>query len=482
MIRLVIFFIVVAVLAWAAAWLANNPGDIQISWLGYEAQPSMGVLVAAIAILMLAAVLIVELLRWLYVLPKRVVRAREHSKEKEGYQAMAMGMVAAAAGDPAETRAFKKRAEKLLGEDHAGNLLLAAQNAELEGKRELAHLKYQRMLKTPETEFLGLRGLLSDALKRGDLEEALTHARKAYRRKPDTQWVLTTLFDLLTRTNRWKEGLRVIDDMRRHKLLTSAEATRRRAILHHMQAKELGEEGKIGDALPLARQAASLSPGFAPPAVQASELALADGSDRLARKVIETCWSRKPHPDLAKAYAALVTEESADARIERFERLYNLQPNDTVTLQTMAEIALAAGRKEKARDYIDRAIKDQPTAGTYRLAAEIERSIDRNSTKAAEHETMALQAQADHTWVCQETGRVSDHWGPFGPEGDFDSLAWETPPKVATLVTDHDHADGFVLDAPKAGDGAAAPSDVSGAKIVPVKPEPTVVDVKSAAS
>ncbi len=43
-----------------------------------------------------------------------------------------------------------------------------------------------------------MRGLLADAVKRGDQEEALALAKRAYERSPNTSWVLTTYFDLLT--------------------------------------------------------------------------------------------------------------------------------------------------------------------------------------------------------------------------------------------------------------------------------------------
>ena len=82
-----------------------------------------------------------------------------------------------------------RRADKLL--DHApATLLLSAQTAQLEGDEGAART-FQEMLKHQETEFLGLRGLLAQAMKDGDWESALTLARRAYLRRPNTPWVLT---------------------------------------------------------------------------------------------------------------------------------------------------------------------------------------------------------------------------------------------------------------------------------------------------
>jgi len=52
------------------------------------------------------------------------------------------------------------------------------------------------MLERPETAFLGLRGLLMQALKAGDRREALELARRAYEERPKTGWAITTLLAL----------------------------------------------------------------------------------------------------------------------------------------------------------------------------------------------------------------------------------------------------------------------------------------------
>ena len=64
------------------------------------------------------------------------------------------------------------------------------------------------MLKHPETEFLGLRGLLAQAIKDDDTATALRLARRAHLRRPNTPWVLTTLFDLQTQAGLWDRGAR----------------------------------------------------------------------------------------------------------------------------------------------------------------------------------------------------------------------------------------------------------------------------------
>ena len=138
------------------------------------------------------------------------------------------------------------------------------------------------MLKHGETEFLGLRGLLAQAIKDGDDETALELARRAYLRRPNTPWVLSTLFDLQTRSGLWTEAQSTIADMARHKLIDRATATRRRAILLHQQAAAERAAGRPSEALRLARKAHKLQPDLAPLAIQASALAEQANQPRVA--------------------------------------------------------------------------------------------------------------------------------------------------------------------------------------------------------
>ena len=55
MIRVVRFLLAVAVLAAGFVWVADRPGDVAITWMGYRIETS--VMVAALAIAMLVLVL-----------------------------------------------------------------------------------------------------------------------------------------------------------------------------------------------------------------------------------------------------------------------------------------------------------------------------------------------------------------------------------------------------------------------------------------
>lgn len=435
MIRLIVFLIVAAALAWVAVWLANSPGEVVLRWEATDTVLPVGIAVAIVAGISAAAIVVYEVWRWLAQLPRRVRSNRQQKRQIRGYQELSHGLIAAAAGDVTGARAHTRQAEKLL-QANAATLLLSAQTAQLEGKEDVAQLKFTQMLKRPQTEFLGIRGLLADAVKRNDQTEALALARRAYERSPNTSWVLTTYFDLLTRAGKWGDALKLVNDLAREKLVSGPEATRRRALMKHMLAVEAVDEKRYGEALTQARRATGLAPSFAPAAVTAAQAANGQGKFRLARRLLEDCWRLEPHPDLAATYSALVPDETADERLRRFARLEKLVPNHLTTQLVMAELAMNARHWDTAKRHLDKALTLEPTAGAYRLYAEYERASGGGDAKARDWLAKAADAPADKVWVCEDTGEVLAAWQLFGPSGRFDSVHWDSPPKVAPMIRD----------------------------------------------
>jgi HemY protein len=434
MIRLVVFLAIAIALSVLAAWLVDQPGRAALTWGGIRIETSLAVLVIGVLLIGVVLTLLFEIFRVIRGAPRRFSAHRQRSRNDKGHQALAQGLVAAAAGDTAAAKACTRRADRLLG--HApSTLLLSAQTAQLEGDEDAARETFQEMLRHRETEFLGLRGLLAQAIKDGDDETALKLARRAYLRRPNTPWVLSTLFDLQTRAGLWQEAQETVAEMARHKLIDRATATRRRAILLHQQAAAQRALGRPYEALYLARKAHKLQPDLAPLAVQASALAEQTDQPRIAGKVIETAWKANPHPALAKAYLELDGKASPDERLKRMERLYQLKPGQLESELALAEQAIAARAWPAARAALERARKLEPTASVYRLLAEVAQA-EGDGEQARRLLAQAVDAPPDRAWLCESNGEARAGWSPFGPDGRFDSLRWGSPRKIVPLLGD----------------------------------------------
>src|SRR5215475_13419999 len=70
MIRVVVFLVLAAAFVnYVAIWLADLPGTVPVTWIGYDAEVPIGILIAAVAC---AAVLVWELALWLLRAPRRI--------------------------------------------------------------------------------------------------------------------------------------------------------------------------------------------------------------------------------------------------------------------------------------------------------------------------------------------------------------------------------------------------------------------------
>lgn len=430
MIRIILYIVQVALLVAVAVWLAEHPGEVRIDFLGYRIETSAALVAAAVALLVVAAALIYRFWRSLIQAPGDFAVWRRERRRRKGYRALTQGMVAVAAGDADEARRQARQADVLLG-DPPLTMLLAAQAAQLEGDEDAARKYFTAMLDNPETAFLGVRGLLTQANRSGDRAKALELAQRAHAIKPDTPWVLGALFDLQTQAGRWEDALATLKQAARGRQVGEAEARRRRAVLLLAQARAAEAEGRDDTALDRAKDAIDLTPDLVPAVALVARRYLKVGKIRRATRTVERAWAATPHPELAAAYGAIWRDEPALDRFKAFERLAQLKPEHPESHIALAEAALEAQLWGAARNHLEQARKAEPSARVLRLLARLEES-EHNDLDAArrwlEHAAVAVAAPQ---WVCTSCGAVSAEWTPLcGHCHAFDGLRWQAPVRI----------------------------------------------------
>lgn len=460
MIRFALAIVALALLLLATGWFAVNPGTVTINWLGYRIEASVGVLALAVGLVVLLLTGLLRLFIYMVTAPSRIAAWRGERRRRTGYLALSRGMVAVAAGDAAAARQSSRRAEALLalGETPLP-LLLAAQAAQLEGDEKEARRCFTMMLERPETQFLGLRGLLSQAVRAGDMPRAVALAKHAYELKPNTPWVLTALFDLLIRQGEWRAAEDVVERAEKRKVLPPARARRDLAILAHAQSLQAERAGQTPDALRFARRAHRLTPELAPLATRLAALLIRDGHQREAAKIIEQSWPLSPQPDLARLYLDAKAESDPLKRVGLMEKLTKLAPHHVESHLALARAAMGAGLWGKARDELaavtglnngapasaGAAAVIDPPARAYRMLAELEEAEHGDSAAAKRALERAGFARPDETWTCRECSARATDWTPLCPSCQaFDTLEWASPRPIAML------AEGPGLRGPKA--------------------------------
>jgi HemY protein len=447
-----LFGLVILALAVAiAAYFAGHPGRVDIIWQDWEIETSVGVLAAAVAIAIVAGVGLYLLASLILSLPRALLRRRREQQRRAGYRALSEGLVAIAAGDAEEAKRHVHKADQLLA-DPPLTLLLSAQAAQLAGDGAAARKFFTAMIERPETEFLGLRGLINDALREGDDTAALRLAERAKSLRPATPWVVETLLQLEVRGGRWEEARVTVAEAIRKKSLPAARARHHHSVILYELSLAAEKSGDPRRALALAEQAQRLAPDIAAPAAQHARCLAGEGRKKAAAKAIERAWRTAPVPELAQLYQALFEGEPPLARLKRLERLVAQNPGGRESHVAAAEAALGAQLWGEARRHLERALalpappyrrgNGLPVAADSDLARPTPRlGRLRARLEAAEYGTAggfdeAAGALPDPCYICAHCGGESQEWHSLCSYcGAFDTLAWHTPARsIATFL------------------------------------------------
>ncbi len=422
-----------AALIGAAVWLAEHPGQVALQWFGYRIETSLALVLLALVIVVW---LLVGLFRFLFGLaraPRRLRHLRVERRRRSGYMALTRGMVAVAAGDVEEATHQARRADALL-DDPPITMLLSAQASQLAGDETAAEKFFRAMIERKETEFLGIRGLLTQAIRRGDAEQAMQLAARAQRIEPGSEWVAESLFDMQIRNRQWAETEATLNRAMRRNAMPADKGRRRLAVLLHQRALEDEAAGNRAQALKRAGKAVGLQQGFLPAIIQKARLQAVEGKLTKAAATVREAWARQPHPALLDVWWAASQATDALGRARAAETLVGVNPEHPESHIAAAEAALEAQLWGEARRHLEPLAANRPDARVCRMMAALEES-QRGDLKAA-HDWLlrASLAEPDPAWVCDECGHASAVWSALCPHCDsFDSLRWRAPPRVQRL-------------------------------------------------
>jgi HemY protein len=432
MIRAAALFILIGLSVWLAVWFADNPGRVEIEIAGLRIGTRAGVLIVAILAFAILTAAAYRLWRFARRAPGQIAQLRRANRRQNGYKALTQGMVAVAAGDSGEAMRFARKANALLN-DPPLTMLLSAQAAQLDGDEDAARRYFEAMLEAPDMAFLGVRGLLMQAIRRNDTKEALRLANRAYALRPDTPWVLSKLFELQAGARQWEAANKTLSYAASAK---DAQSSRRRRVVVAVALSEAAAaDGDTKQAIRQARAAHELDPDSIPAIVAYVRHLAAAGQMRKAAKSALAAWARNPHPDLAAAYGALGGADEAPLdRVRRFQSLYKLRPDDAESRLALAEASLAAALWGEARRHL--AVTGPPSARHCRLMAALEDQEFGNAEAARRWLDKAAAALPEKAWICGECRSRASAWTPACDHCNaFDGLAWRLPPGTLTSAS-----------------------------------------------
>jgi HemY protein len=420
MIRVVFFLIAIGVLALGAAWLADRPGDVVLTWQGLRVETSLMVMVAALLVAVAVLAVVWSIVRTIVRSPAVLARRRRERRGARAYAAISNGLIAVGSGDIDAARKLSADANRLAPGEPL-TLLLSAQTAQLSGDRDGAERAFRAMAGRADTKALGLHGLFIEAHRRDDHESARTHAEEAAATTPTLGWAGRAVLEARCKDGDWASALALLE---RHRgAMDKASYRRQRAVLLTAQALAT-EESDREAAKTSALEAVKLAPTLVPAVALAARLLAAGGYLRKANRIIDTAWRANPHPELAQSFAELRASESARDRLKRIDALAKRAPGNVEGALAVARAAIDAREFARARSALAPYL-DAPTKRVTLLMAALERA-EGDEGRAREWLGRAVHAMPDPAWTAD--GYVSDRWLPLSPvTGRLDAFEWRVP-------------------------------------------------------
>jgi HemY protein len=423
MFRIVLFLVLIALAAWGAAWVAEQPGEVALSLGAAKYIVTLPVFALFLGIVIVIAMMVLGFLILVLRTPGHISRGRLERRILRGRNAITHGLLAIGHGDAAAARRHADDARRLAGHDPLA-LLLHAQSAQLDGDRDGAKAAFSSMAEREDTRLLGLRGLFIEAQRADDVVAAVMIAEEALKLSPSSTWASHAVLGFRCAQGDWDGALKILDHDHESGLLDKTTYRRRRGVLLTARALEL-EKVDRDLSRESVMEAVKLAPTLVPAAVLAAKFESEAHQVRRAMRLVETAWMKHPHPDLADAYAHVRLGDSARQRLVRIETLAAKTPDAVEGKLAVARAAIDASEFAKAREALASLVAN-PTQRVAMLMAEIERTEHGDSGKARAWTLRAVRALHDPVWTAD--GYVSDRWRPVSPvSGRLDAFRWQMP-------------------------------------------------------
>ena len=478
-IRLVWLILLVLVAGALASWLASQPGMLQLEWLGYQLEMRTSLAVALVVVLGLIVIFADRLLRGLLDLPGLLGRNLARRRAAQGHRALALGMIAVSAGEPAEARRQASRAQRLLSAPQLTDLL-SAQAANLSGDHRAAGRYFTSLTGNADTAFLGHIGLARLALEDDRSDDALAEAQKALSLRPKSALAARQVMVLQAERGNWDAALPALNVMALNVPTpqmktpnTKAPNTkagaddedaqviaRHRAALNFLLAREgvpefMGAEStgggfmETGSSGPVhsstvhsstvnqLQTALAAWPAFWPAAILLADIHLAAAAPRKALKSLEAAFRAMPHAAIATRLQTAWNSNEGKT-VARLLKLVAAS-GDTAheARSVVAAVALAHGLTGEAGRLIGEIPDAERDAATWRLAAQLAESGDNPDPAAANKALrMAGEAPRPRRWQCTSCQQLHDRWQAHcaGCAG-FATLDWRRPDGLSPLVS-----------------------------------------------
>ncbi len=391
------FLLFLAIIAGVSFMAFQNIWPIHVTAFGYQISFSGVLLIAAFALLLYLLHLLKKPFHWAHQY-QHWCSARQQDKRACFTTLLLKTLVD---GDEENRRLLLKQRSTFFEPKSDAYLLVTAL---LEPSRHT----FEQLLHRPSTELAGVRGLLDEAQKIGDWEEANRLLVRAARTHADTDWVLKALWTNEVMQNDWNDSLKTLDSLLKKRLISHQEYTSWKACV-------LLKLGRAKEAFKLA------------PENPATGLAYAQATPEKAKDILIKSWRLTPCWETYEAYKTLISTQPQTKQVKLVEKLISKNPTHHLSLLALADTARMASLWGMAKEHLEIYMKTYPLSKQAALMmAEVERSGWHHEPSAKVWEQKAETATTTDGWICAKCEHITESWDAKCPMcNSFGSLGYK---------------------------------------------------------
>lgn len=424
MIRLTYYIIFALVIALGAAWVSSNPGNVLITWQGWEVRFSIALSILLIVIYTTLMWMFLRLLKRFNILSYFTSPKRLAAKRVKAEQDLDMAWSSYALGDFKEAKRFGLRAKSNIGEDHNVMRLLAS-IARRNNEKENPFL--EKLKAIPASAPWVQKQELDMYLDQKALPEASALIQEMLKSHPKNSHLLTHKFLVSAGLGDWEKADVALQEAVKEKtVFQTGEHKHYRAVIEYSKAMEKKAAGKKPESLALLKSALKHDPSFSPAALSTAQAYIEQADKRSAEKVIASAWKISPTDALGEMAMELYPEESSTAMFQRINKMTTTAPNFVESAHLLAKAAIDTERWPEAKQALESMVNSNKSSKkTYELLSVLERKQKNDGDAAGKLMALSEQARPDNAWKCASCQTNSEHYTAICKTcTEFDQITW----------------------------------------------------------
>jgi len=426
MIRLTFFSILGVTIAFGAYWISANPGDILITWQGWEVRLSVAVSVMLLILYTIFIFATLKLFKWLNISALLGSPKRLAAKRAKGEKMLDQAWSSYALDDYDVAIKLGLRAKAVLGNDH-NVLRLLAKATQKSSKDKNPYI--DALKSSPGNAAWAQKQELEDLIDQKSWPAALTIIQSLLQDYPKNKFLLKKNVVISACLSEWSHAKEAITKAEKERgALPKKQINHYKAVIDYALALEKKAAGKKDESLSLLKSALKLDPAYAPAALAAAKIHLEQAEPKTSEKIILSMWKKAPNRELGEMALELYPAESSNETFRRISKLSMSASNFSESQHVLAKAAIDAGHWPEAREAIDKVIQtNNATKETYALLSTLEKKQKNDDAAIADLQKKIEVAKDEVKWTCAECEASFNHYAPLCTScGSFDGLKWST--------------------------------------------------------